>query len=136
MTARLATITFLAHDYDETRAWFNRTMGFITLEDTALGDGKRWLRMAPPPGDVGCTLLIAKAVNAQQRSAVGNQGGGRVMFFLETAHFDQHLMRMRRHGVVLEGSPRTEPYGRVIVFHDLYGNRWDLIEPARWSIRR
>lgn len=127
----LTTVTLLVHDYDEAIAWFREALGFELVEDTPLGREKRWVRVAPAGG--GTALLLARAADEAQRAAVGRQGGGRVFLFLETAEFDRDHAAMIRRGVVFEETPRRESYGTVAVFRDLYGNRWDLVEP---SLRR
>jgi catechol 2,3-dioxygenase-like lactoylglutathione lyase family enzyme len=117
-------------DYDEARDWFVRALSFEVSQDADLGNGKRWVVMRPR-GARGAALLLAKAVSEQQQAAIGNQFGGRVGFFLETSDFDADCAHMKAQGVTFAEAPRTEPYGKVAVFEDLYGNRWDLIEPKR-----
>lgn len=127
MPTRLALISLLVPDYDEALALF-LGIGFACREDTDLRDGKRWVRIAP----AGATteLLLARAVGPRQVRAIGEQGGGRVWLFLETEGFDANHARMQARGVVFEGPPRDETYGRVAVCTDPWGNRWDLIQPA------
>ncbi|MEL6506006.1 MAG: VOC family protein [Pseudomonadota bacterium] len=128
----LGMTTILVADYDEARAFFTRAFGFVTLEDTPLSAQKRWLVMGPRGGN-GARLLLAKATSADQSARIGKQGGdshGRVMFFLETDDFDRDYARMHQASVRFRELPRREDYGRVVVFEDLYGNRWDLIEPT------
>lgn len=127
MPDTLAAIALLVHDYDEAIAFYTQAMGFELLEDTDMGGGKRWVRVAPPGG--GSALLLARAVTPQQSAAVGNQSGGRVFLFLHTCDFDADLARLQAHGARLTEAPREEAYGRVVVFLDLYGNKWDLIQP-------
>lgn len=127
MTARIATIAFLVRDYDEAIAWFTGVLGLDLIEDTPTG-GKRWVVVAAPSGP---RLLLARAVGAEQEAAIGNQAGGRVFLFLETDDFDRDHAAMTARGIAFEEPPRTESYGRVAVFRDLYGNRWDLIGPGR-----
>ncbi len=122
-------VTFLVHDYDEAIAYFTEKLGFALLEDTPLGDGKRWVRVAPRGG--GTNLLLAKAASPDQSQQVGRQSGGRVFLFLNTDDFRRDYEIMRSRGVVFEEAPREEPYGTVAVFRDLCGNRWDLIEMRR-----
>lgn len=130
MAQQLAALTYLVHDYDEAIAWFTRRLGFVLLEDTALGDGKRWVRVAPR-GSTGSALLLARAADDEQRAAVGRQGGGRVWLFLHTDDFARDHAAMQAAGVIFAEAPRHEPYGTVAVFTDLYGSKWDLIEPRR-----
>ena len=128
MPNRIALFSLLVPDYDEALAFFLR-IGFECREDTDLGNGKRWLRIAPRGGET--EILLARAVGERQSAAIGDQGGGRVWLFLETADFDADHARMQAEGVIFEAKPRTEPYGRVAVWQDPWGNRWDLIQFAR-----
>ncbi len=125
MTQKLALLSILVPDYDSGIAFFVGQMGFDLLEDTDLGRGKRWVRVAPVGAQTA--FLLAKAVGDQQVDAIGNQGGGRVWLFLQTDDFDGDYARMRDRGVQFEEAPRNEPYGKVAVFRDPFGNRWDLI---------
>ena len=132
MTAgrRISQVTLVVNDYDEAIRFFSQALGFALLEDTVLADGKRWVRVAPP-GESGAALLLARAADAAQRLAVGNQSGGRVFMFLETDDFFRDYGHMKAHGVRFMEEPRHEAYGSVAVFLDLYGNKWDLIGPAQ-----
>lgn len=126
MTQQLALISLLVPDYDAAIAFFTDAMGFDLLEDTDLGDGKRWVRVGPKGAQTA--FLLAKAVGDVQLAAIGNQGGGRVWLFLQTDDFDGDHTRMQNNGVVFNEEPRNEPYGKVAVFADPFGNRWDLIQ--------
>jgi catechol 2,3-dioxygenase-like lactoylglutathione lyase family enzyme len=126
---RLAAFALLVRDYDEAIAWFTTALGFQLLEDADRGQGKRWVRVAPRGG--GCALLLARAVGPEQQAGIGRQGAGRVWLFLETDDFARDHRMMSGAGVRFTEEPRHEEYGTVAVFEDLYGNRWDLIEPAR-----
>ncbi len=126
---RLATITYLVRDYDEAVSWFCKNLSFKLVEDIPVGDGKRWVVVSP--GDDQYRLLLAKADGVDQKAHIGKQAGGRVAFFLETDDFDRDYSAMRAKGVMFLEQPRHEPYGVVVVFEDLYGNKWDLIEPMR-----
>ncbi|MEY8828043.1 VOC family protein [Sedimentitalea sp. XS_ASV28] len=128
MPNRIALFSLLVTDYDEALAFFSK-IGFECREDTELGNGKRWVRIAPPNGET--EILLARAVGERQTAAIGEQGGGRVWLFLETEDFDADYSQMRSLGVQFESKPRNEPYGRVAVWKDPWGNRWDLIEFAR-----
>jgi len=128
MNRRIAQVVLLVRDYDEAIAWYSRAFGFVLIEDTDLGGGKRWVRMAPEIG-AEFALLLAKAANPQQLAHVGDQHGGRVGFFLHTDDFARDHARLSAAGAHFEESPRHEPFGTVVVLRDLYGNRWDLIEP-------
>ena len=121
-------VALVVRDYDEAIDWYRNALGFALLEDTDLGGGKRWVRMAPSE-DAGFSLLLAKAANATQAAAVGNQHGGRVGFFLHSSDFARDHARLAAAGAQFEETPRHEAYGTVVVFRDLYGNRWDLIGP-------
>ena len=128
MAHSIASLTFLVRDYDEALAFFTEALRFTVLEDTLLGDGKRWVRVAPA-GAPGAALLLAQATSPEQYAHVGDQTGGRVFLFLETGDFWDDYETMRAHGVRFLEEPRNEPYGWVVVFMDIYGNKWDLIQP-------
>jgi len=130
MSRRIAQVALVVRDYDEAIAWFDRALGFVRVEDSDLGGGKRWVRIAPA-ADAAFCLLLAKASGARQAAAVGDQHGGRVGFFLHTDDFARDHARLAAAGARFDGEPRHEDYGTVVVFEDLYGNRWDLIGPAR-----
>jgi uncharacterized glyoxalase superfamily protein PhnB len=130
MQQYLAGISLVVNDYDEAIEFYTRKLSFTLLEDTRMSDTKRWVVIAPP-GSTGCTLLLAKAANDGQKAAVGNQTGGRVFLFLHTDDFDRDYKQMQEAGIEFIESPRQEAYGKVVVFADLYGNRWDLIEPKK-----
>lgn len=125
--ARLSLVTLLVDDYDRAIAHYRDSLGFEVREDTDLGGGKRWVRVAPP-GNGGSELLLAVASTEQQRARIGDQTGGRVAFFLETGDFWRDHARMSAAGVEFLESPREEPYATVTVFRDAYGNRWDLLQ--------
>ena len=127
MKQQLAHIAVLVGDYDEAIAWYTQVLGFTLLQDSDLGDGRRWVRVAPP-GANGSALLLAQAVTEAQRNRVGDQVGGRVGFFLHTDDFARDYAAMTERGVRFAEEPRDESYGTVAVFVDLYGNRWDLVE--------
>ncbi|MEO7064133.1 MAG: VOC family protein [Dokdonella sp.] len=128
MNSHIAMIAVMVRDYDEAIDWYRAALGFALLEDDDRGGGKRWVRMAPV-GNAHFSVLLARAVTAQQEAAIGDQHGGRVGFFLHTDDFDRDVTRLAVAGAHFEETPRDETYGRVVVFRDLYGNRWDLIEP-------
>jgi len=125
---RLALVTLVVRDYDEAIGWYTEVLGFVLIEDTPLGDGKRWVRVAPAGGCAA--LLLAKADTPEQSAAIGRQTGGRVGFFVTTDDFGRDHAAMTARGVVFLEAPRHEAYGTVAVFTDLYGNRFDLIEPT------
>lgn len=126
MTQTMAAVALVVREYDEAIAFFTGALRFTLLEDTAMGDGKRWVVVAPSGG--GTSLLLARAVTDPQRAAIGNQTGGRVSFFLHTTDFQGDYERLRAAGVRFTAAPRAESYGQVVVFLDLYGNKWDLVQ--------
>ena len=130
MPGLIAAISLVVRDYDEAIRFYTQCLGFELREDTPLGNGKRWVRVGPA-GVEGPGLLLAKAVTAEQLARVGDQTGGRVFLFLHTDDFARDHERMRLAGVTFVEEPRLEAYGKVAVFLDLYGNRWDLIEPRK-----
>jgi catechol 2,3-dioxygenase-like lactoylglutathione lyase family enzyme len=129
MKQRIAHVAVVVEEYDAAIAFYTQTLGFTLLADTPLGDGKRWVLVAPP-GASECSLLLARAADDRQRACVGNQSGGRVFLFLFTDDFWRDYHRMTEKGVRFVREPQTEAYGTVAVFEDLYGNLWDLLEPA------
>ena len=126
MSQHLALISILVPDYDTGIAFFVGQMGFDLIEDTDLGDGKRWVRVGPAGAQTA--FLLAKAVGVEQVAAIGMQGGGRVWLFLQTDDFAHDHAAMIGKGVLFEEAPRDESYGQVAVFRDPFGNRWDLIQ--------
>lgn len=129
MQQKIARIALVVADYDEAIAFYTQKLHFTLVEDTVLSDTKRWVLVAPP-GARECCLLLAKAVGAEQGSRVGNQTGGRVFLFLHTDNFARDYQNLLDQGVTIVRQPATEAYGTVAVFADLYGNLWDLVEPA------
>ena len=129
MRQHLGLIALIVRDYDEAIAYFVGKLDFELVEDSDLGDGKRWVVVAPP-GAGETRLLLARAADASQAEQAGRQGGGRVFLFLYTDDIRRDHRRLRERGVVFCEDPREERYGTVAVFEDLYGNRWDLLQPA------
>lgn len=127
MLPTIANITFVIPDYDEAISFFCDVLGFDLIEDTEMEPEKRWVRVAPKGG--GVSLLLAKARGDSQVAAIGNQTGGRVAFFLHTDDFDREYEAVKAAGCGFTGPVREEPFGRVVVFRDPWGNLWDLIEP-------
>jgi catechol 2,3-dioxygenase-like lactoylglutathione lyase family enzyme len=125
---RLTVFALIVRDYDEAIDWFCDKLDFSLASDEDLGEGKRWVVIAPA-GPGGAALLLARAATEEQLALVGGQGAGRVLLFLETDDFDRDHARMTACGVTFLEEPRRERYGTVAVFLDLCGNRWDLIEP-------
>ncbi|MBR0974656.1 MULTISPECIES: VOC family protein [Bradyrhizobium] len=130
MPQHIGYLSLLVRDYDEAIAYFIGRLGFELVEDTELGNGKRWVLVAPS-GSLETRILLAKAVTVEQTQRIGDQTGGRVFLFLHTDDFWRDYEAYRSRGVVFREEPRVEPYGTVAVFDDLYGNRWDLLQLAR-----
>jgi catechol 2,3-dioxygenase-like lactoylglutathione lyase family enzyme len=122
----LATVTLVVPNYDEAIHFYVGTLGFALISDLDLGGGKRWVTVGV---EGGARFLLAQADGAEQTARVGDQTGGRVGFFLETDDFDRDHSALLTRGVRFLEEPRREAYGTVAVFEDLYGNRFDLIEP-------
>ncbi|MFJ9833047.1 VOC family protein [Streptomyces sp. NPDC101169] len=132
---RVALVTLVVDDYDEAIRFYTDALGFRLAEDEPRPDGSRWVVVEPDArsegtADHGTGLLLARAKGEEQRARVGDQTGGRVGFFLHTDDFARDHARMAAAGVTFLEEPRHEPYGTVAVFQDLYGNRWDLLQPA------
>jgi catechol 2,3-dioxygenase-like lactoylglutathione lyase family enzyme len=130
---RLDKISIVVDDYDRAIAFFTQALGFDLVEDspalTTVGARpKRWVVVRPPGAETG--ILLAQADGDRQAAAVGDQFAGRVGLFLEVDDFDAAYQRMKAAGVEFDGEPRNEPYGQVVVFVDIAGNRWDLLGPA------
>jgi catechol 2,3-dioxygenase-like lactoylglutathione lyase family enzyme len=128
MGARVASVTLLVDDYDAAIAYFVGALGFRLERDAPKGEGDRWVVVTPSGGGPG--IRLAKATDDRQKQALGAQAGGRVLIVLNTDDLARDHAAFKARGVVFLEEPRTEPYGQVAVFADLYGNRWDLIEPA------
>ncbi len=126
--AHLALVTIVVPDYDDAITHYCGALGFELAEDTAQGDGKRWV-VVRPPGAIETGLLLARAAGEAQLARIGDQTGGRVAFFLRTDDFEADHRRMVAAGVELLEAPRHEVYGSVAVFRDHFGNRWDLLGP-------
>lgn len=127
MKQSIAHIALVVGDYDEAIEFYTGKLNFTLVEDSPQSETKRWVLVAPP-GAEECCLLLAKGVGEEQRSRIGNQTGGRVFLFLKTDDFWRDYENMRRKGVTFVREPKTEDYGTVAVFADLYGNLWDLVE--------
>ena len=130
--AFLQLVTLMVEDYDPAIAFFVDVLGFELVEDspslTNDGRPKRWVVVRPIGGQTG--LLLARADGDRQAAGVGDQVAGRVGFFLRVEDFEATYQRMRAAGVTFATAPRTESYGRIAVFLDIAGNRWDLLGPA------
>ncbi len=130
MKQRIAHIALVVKEYDEAIQFYTEQLDFTLLEDTPLSEDKRWVIVAPP-GANECSLLLAKAANERQAQHIGNQTGGRVFLFLFTDDFWRDYDKMLAKGINFIRPPKEESYGIVAVFEDLYGNRWDLLEPTK-----
>lgn len=126
MITELLHTALIVREYEEAKLFYCEKLGFVVVEDTLLPSGKRWVRLRPAGGR-GSEILLSRAVDGKQRASIGNQTGGRVLFFMRTDDFDADYARLRSCGVEFTEGPLDAPHGRVAVFKDLYGNRIDLI---------
>jgi catechol 2,3-dioxygenase-like lactoylglutathione lyase family enzyme len=130
MQQSILHVALAVRNYDEAIEFFTKKLSFVVVEDTYLPEqDKRWV-LVRPPGAAGTNILLARPSTAEQAAFVGNQTGGRVTFFLSTDDFWRDYRAMAAAGVRFVREPKTEAYGTVAVFEDLYGNLWDLIEPT------
>ncbi|MGI9238596.1 MAG: VOC family protein [Woeseiaceae bacterium] len=128
MKQSIVHMALVVRDYDEAIDFYTKTLRFTLVEDTYQPEqDKRWVVVAPP-GSNGATLLLARASSPEQEAFIGNQAGGRVFLFLNTDDFWRDFKEMTERGVTFVREPKTESYGIVAVFEDLYGNRWDLLQ--------
>jgi catechol 2,3-dioxygenase-like lactoylglutathione lyase family enzyme len=127
MKQQLAQIALVVRDYDEALRFYTEILQFELVEDTRMSDTKRWVVVRPQGSET--KLLLARAANEEQASRIGNQTGGRVFLFLHTDDFERDYQNLLQHGINIMRGPVDEPYGKVLVFEDLYGNLWDLIQP-------
>ncbi|MCH7398471.1 VOC family protein [Belliella sp. DSM 107340] len=132
MTQYIAQFALIVDDYDDAIDFYTKKLNFKLLEDTQISDSKRWVRIAPPGAtESNCHILLAKAVGEQQKNAIGNQTGGRVFLFLHTDDFERDYENLIKQNIKIFRDRSSESFGKVVVFEDLYGNLWDLIEPAK-----
>jgi len=131
MNRMIAQLSLVVRDYDEAIAFYVSKLGFVLIEDTPLSETKRWVVVAPSVDATGARLLLAKAVGEEQLSRVGDQTGGRVFLFLHTDDIRRDHAQLVAAGVTVVREPAEMPYGTVLVFADLYGNLWDMIQPVR-----
>lgn len=129
MKQRIAHFALVVKDYDEAIEFYTQKLHFQLLEDTPLSPIKRWVRIAPPGSDE-CGILLAKAKNERELTSVGNQTGGRVFLFMYTDDFDRDHQNLIQQNIEIIRPPSVHEYGKVLVFADLYGNLWDLIQPS------
>ncbi|MBA6417883.1 VOC family protein [Colwellia sp. 6M3] len=132
---RISNIALVVENYDDAIEFYTQKLNFELIENTDLGGGKRWVQISPPNAE-GTNILLAKASNEQQQQSIGNQAGGRVFLFLQTNDFWRDYEYMKSQGVEFTEQPRVEEYGTVVVFKDLYGTKWDLLQlnDATWYI--
>jgi uncharacterized glyoxalase superfamily protein PhnB len=128
MKQKIAHIALVVNDYYEAIDFYTKKLHFNLIEDTKLSDTKRWV-LVRPKGSTECCLLLAKAANDEQQTRIGNQTGSRVFLFLYTDNFDRDYQNILDNNINIIREPVDETWGRVVVFSDLYGNLWDLIEP-------
>jgi len=127
MKQHIGSVSLVVRDYDEAIEFYTHKLRFDLVEDRDMGEGKRWITVSPP-GSAETCLLLAKASTPEQESRIGDQTGGRVFLFLHTDDFWRDYKDMQANGIHFLEEPRNEPYGTVVVFEDLYGNKWDLLE--------
>ena len=130
MNQRLGLVALVVREYDEALAFYVDVLGFRLVEDSPVPEQQKRGVVVEPPGAGGARVLLARAVGAEQASRIGDQTGGRVFLFLYTDDFARDYAAYRARGVRFVREPSDQPYGRVAVFEDLYGNRWDLVELA------
>ena len=128
MNHRVTHIALIIDDYDRAIEFYTKKLNFNLVEDTVMNESKRWVVVSPTGS--ACSLLLAKAANEEQRSRIGNQTGGRVFLFLYTDDIERDYKNLKQNDVHIVRHPTKESWGTVLVFQDLYGNLWDLIEPS------
>ena len=131
MNRKIAHISLLVNDYDEAIDFYVNKLKFELIEDTVLEKDKRWV-LVGPAGKNSFSILLAKAATEIQKSRIGNQTGGRVFLFLYTDNFKGDYQNLINNHITIVREPKNETYGTVLVFKDLYGNLWDLIEPKKY----
>ena len=126
-------ISIVVANYDDAIEFYTKKLQFTLIDDIDLGQGKRWVQVSPPNSN-GTNLVLSQASNEQQKQAVGNQGGGSVLLFLKTNDFWRDYELMKANSVVFIEEPRVEEYGVVVIFQDLYGNQWDLLQSTEQPV--
>lgn len=129
MKQNIASLLLLVKDYDEALVFYRDKLHFELIEDVAIGKSKRWLKIAPP-NSIGTRLVLKQAESPEQVAAVGNQAGGGVFMIIETDDFWRDYHAMENQGIRFLEEPRKEPHGTVVIFEDLYGNQYDLLQPS------
>jgi len=132
MNHKIFQFALVVKNYDEAIEFYTQKLNFILLEDTKLNDVKRWVRIKPN-GSGDCAILLAKAKNEKELASVGNQTGGRVFLFLHTDNIERDYKDLKHYNIQIVREITEEPFGKVCVFADLYGNLWDLIEPNQFD---
>jgi catechol 2,3-dioxygenase-like lactoylglutathione lyase family enzyme len=129
MKQHIALIALVVQDYEEAIDFYTQKLHFELVEDTIMSETKRWVVVSPKGSE--CKLLLAKAANEKQKNSIGNQTGGRVFLFLHTDNLERDYQNLIQHQIKIVRESSVEEYGKVLVFEDLYGNLWDLIEPKK-----
>lgn len=130
MPNHLAHIALIIDDYDKAIDYYTKVLQFKLLEDTRMSENKRWVLIEPSENSQ-TSILLAKASTPEQHAIIGKQTGGRVFLFLKIDHFDSFHEHLISHHVTIIREPVNEPWGKVLVLEDLYGNLWDVIEPLK-----
>ena len=129
MPQHIAHLALVVKDYDEAIEFYTQKLHFTLMEDIPFGESQRWV-LVKPRGTSKTSLLLTKAINQEQLSRVGDQTGGRVFLILHTDNLDRDYQNLIDHEIPIVRPPTEEPYGKVLVFSDLYGNLWDLVQPS------
>lgn len=129
MAKQIRHVVVLVRDQEEAAKYYTEKLGFRIAEDTLLPSGKRWLALSVSENGP-CGILLAQANNEEQQACIGNQTGGKVLLVLHTDQFDAEVEQLVSNGVTIVRGPADEPWGKVVVFQDLYGNLWDLVQPT------
>lgn len=130
MDIQIKHIALLVNDYDEAIAFYTQKLNFNLIEDTPISEHQRWV-LVGPKGTSNFSLLLSKASTEIDKRAIGNQAGGKVLFIMHTDNIDRDFNQYKKKGVTFVQDPKNQPYGKVAIFKDLYGNLWDLIEPSK-----
>ena len=133
MKQEIVHVAIVVEDYDDAIEFYTKKLKFDLIEDTIQSETKRWITVRPK-GSKSCSLLLAKGANDLQKSRIGNQTGGRVFMFLNTDSFERDYQNLLDNNIKIIREPKVEPYGKVAVFEDLYGNWWDLLEYSNETI--
>lgn len=129
MAQFISSISLIIPDYDQAKDFYIQKLGFELVQDVELAPGKRWVAIRPL-GASETSIVLKKAESQAEQDAIGKQAAGGVLLILRTNQFDQDYAAMRQAGVTFLEAPRDEPYGKVVIFTDPFGHKWDLIQPA------